>query len=124
MEEFTSSLRLAFPQVIDVNHLMKEISPLRKVRNIPMATSYLKNLFFAPVDVEIPFQGQFCQQFPLFIDLSIWDQCCHENSWLQIEWLGYSYTCLSSSQIIQIQSRHINLPFGNSLSHHLTISNE
>ncbi|KAG8640399.1 poly(A)-specific ribonuclease PARN-like isoform X5 [Manihot esculenta] len=57
MEEFTSSLRLAFPQVIDVNHLMKEISPLRKVRNIPMATSYLKNLFFAPVDVEIPFQA-------------------------------------------------------------------
>eukprot|EP00257_Ricinus_communis_P027157 XP_025014571.1 poly(A)-specific ribonuclease PARN-like [Ricinus communis] len=55
MEEFTCSLRLVFPQVIDVNHLMKEISPLKKVTNIPMATSYLKNWFFAPVDMEIPF---------------------------------------------------------------------
>ncbi|KAF2292517.1 hypothetical protein GH714_025072 [Hevea brasiliensis] len=56
MEEFMCSLCLAFPQVIDVNHLMKEISPMRKVTNLPMAISYLKNRFFAPVDVEIPFQ--------------------------------------------------------------------
>ncbi|KAJ9169842.1 hypothetical protein P3X46_017991 [Hevea brasiliensis] len=57
MEEFMCSLCLAFPQVIDVNHLMKEISPMRKVTNLPMAISYLKNRFFAPVDVEIPFQA-------------------------------------------------------------------
>ncbi|WCJ37250.1 Polynucleotidyl transferase ribonuclease H-like superfamily protein [Euphorbia peplus] len=56
MEEFMCSLRSAFPQVIDVNNLMKEISPLRKMTNIPLAMSYLKNRFFAPVDMEIPFQ--------------------------------------------------------------------
>ncbi|XP_050207979.1 poly(A)-specific ribonuclease PARN-like [Mercurialis annua] len=57
MEEFVHSLRQAFPQVVDVNHLMKEISPQRKVTNIPTTTSYLKNRFFAPVDLEIPFLG-------------------------------------------------------------------
>ncbi|XP_065876104.1 poly(A)-specific ribonuclease PARN-like isoform X2 [Euphorbia lathyris] len=56
MEEFMCSLQSAFPHVIDVNNLMKEITPLRKMTNIPLAMSYLKNRFFAPVDVEIPFQ--------------------------------------------------------------------
>ncbi|XP_020539351.1 poly(A)-specific ribonuclease PARN-like isoform X2 [Jatropha curcas] len=57
IEEFMHSLHLAFPQVIDVNHLMREISPLKKLTNIPMAISYLKNRFFAPVDVEVPFEA-------------------------------------------------------------------
>jgi poly(A)-specific ribonuclease len=51
------SLRLAFPLVIDVNHLMKEISALRKVTSIPVAISQLKNRFFTPIDMEIPCQG-------------------------------------------------------------------
>lgn len=33
---------------------MKEIGPLRKVTNIPTAISYLKDHFFAPIDMEIP----------------------------------------------------------------------
>lgn len=58
MDEFMCSLRLAFPQVIDVNHLMKGIGPLRKATTIPGAISYLKNQFSAPLDIEIPCQGQ------------------------------------------------------------------
>lgn len=57
VDEFMCSLRLAFPLVIDVNHLMKEISPLRKVTSIPVAISQLKNRFFTPIDMEIPCQA-------------------------------------------------------------------
>ncbi|CAK7349237.1 unnamed protein product [Dovyalis caffra] len=57
VDEFMCSLRLAFPMVIDVNHLMKEIGPLRKVTNIPVAISYLKNQFFTPIDMVIPRQA-------------------------------------------------------------------
>ncbi|KAJ6874101.1 hypothetical protein NC651_032821 [Populus alba x Populus x berolinensis] len=57
VDEFMCSLRLAFPRVIDVNHLMKEISPLRKVTSIPVAISQLKNRFFTPIDMEIPCQA-------------------------------------------------------------------
>ncbi|EOX93743.1 Poly(A)-specific ribonuclease PARN-like, putative isoform 3 [Theobroma cacao] len=53
MDEFLCSLRLVFPHVFDVNHLMKEIGPLENVTNIPAAISYLKNRFFAPIDMEI-----------------------------------------------------------------------
>lgn len=57
VDEFMCSLRLAFPLVIDVNHLMKEISALRKVTSIPVAISQLKNRFFTPIDMEIPCQA-------------------------------------------------------------------
>lgn len=57
-DEFTCSLHLAFPQVIDVQQLMKEIRPSKKFTNIPKAVSYLKDHFFAPIDVEILQQGQ------------------------------------------------------------------
>lgn len=53
IDEFMCSLRLVFPHVLDVQHLMKEIGPLRKVTDIPTAISYLKNHFFAPIDMEI-----------------------------------------------------------------------
>ncbi|XP_031262914.1 poly(A)-specific ribonuclease PARN-like [Pistacia vera] len=50
--EFMSSLRMAFPQVLDVNHLMTDIGPARTSMSANM--SYLKNRFFAPIDMEIP----------------------------------------------------------------------
>ncbi|OAY76581.1 Poly(A)-specific ribonuclease PARN-like, partial [Ananas comosus] len=53
--EFMCSLRMAFNNVIDVGHLLKEIGPLRRAKNIPSALSYLKRRFFVPVDLEIPF---------------------------------------------------------------------
>ncbi|KAJ4833228.1 hypothetical protein Tsubulata_024957 [Turnera subulata] len=56
MDEFMHSLSLAFPQVIDVKHLMKEIGLKREAAHIPSAMSYLKNRLFAPVDVEISSQ--------------------------------------------------------------------
>lgn len=52
VDEFMCSLHLVFPHVLDVQQLMKEIGPLRKVTNIPTAISYLKDHFFAPIDVE------------------------------------------------------------------------
>jgi hypothetical protein len=52
------TLRLVFPLVLDIRQLMKEIGPLRKVTNIPTAISYLKDHFFAPIDMEIPHEGQ------------------------------------------------------------------
>ncbi|KAK9944563.1 hypothetical protein M0R45_010124 [Rubus argutus] len=52
IDEFTGSLSLAFPHILDVNHLMKNIGPLRKVTNIPAAISYLNNHYFAPIDLE------------------------------------------------------------------------
>lgn len=58
MDEFRISLRLVFPHVIDINHLMDEISPLKKVTNVPAANSYLKRHFFSPVDMEIPHQAE------------------------------------------------------------------
>ncbi|MCE3051671.1 hypothetical protein HAX54_050480 [Datura stramonium] len=58
LDEFRSSLCLVFPNVLDVNHLMKEISPLTKVNNLPASNSYLKQRFFAPIDIEIPNQAE------------------------------------------------------------------
>nr|XP_043622638.1 poly(A)-specific ribonuclease PARN-like isoform X2 [Erigeron canadensis] len=57
MDEFTSSLHSAFPDILDVNHLMKEISPLTKYSSLPAATSYLKRNFFAPIKMVIPQKG-------------------------------------------------------------------
>ncbi|XVF81297.1 hypothetical protein PTKIN_Ptkin15bG0144100 [Pterospermum kingtungense] len=53
VDEFLHSLRSVFPHIFDVNHLMKEIGPLENVTSIPAAVSYLKNRFFAPIDMEI-----------------------------------------------------------------------
>ncbi|XP_030454910.1 poly(A)-specific ribonuclease PARN-like [Syzygium oleosum] len=53
VDEFICSLLSVFPQVFDLNHLMKEIAPLGKTTNIPTALSFLNNRFFAPVDVEV-----------------------------------------------------------------------
>nr|GEW71589.1 poly(A)-specific ribonuclease PARN-like [Tanacetum cinerariifolium] len=53
-DEFRSSLHSAFPNIIDVNHLMKGIGPLNKYSNLPAAISYLKKHFFAPIEIEIP----------------------------------------------------------------------
>ena len=58
MDEFMCSLRMVFPHVLDVNHLMKEIGPLKKVTNLSAAASCLKRRFFVPIDMEIPHQGQ------------------------------------------------------------------
>ncbi|PON65951.1 Ribonuclease [Trema orientale] len=57
LDEFASSLRHVFPNVLDVSHLMKVIGPLRKMTNVPLAISYMNNHFFAPVDIEIPYQA-------------------------------------------------------------------
>ncbi|XP_019240510.1 PREDICTED: poly(A)-specific ribonuclease PARN-like isoform X2 [Nicotiana attenuata] len=58
LDEFKSSLCEVFPNVLDVNHLMKEISLLKKVNNLPASISYLKQRFFAPVDMEISNQAE------------------------------------------------------------------
>ncbi|KAK3031857.1 hypothetical protein RJ639_035994 [Escallonia herrerae] len=58
LEEFTCSLRLVFPHILDVNHLMKEIVPSRKLANLSTALSYLQRRFFAPIDMEISHQGK------------------------------------------------------------------
>lgn len=42
---------------MDLSQLMKEISPLSNISNLPAAMSSL-NRFFAPVDVEVANQGQ------------------------------------------------------------------
>ncbi|KAM0944147.1 putative poly(A)-specific ribonuclease [Dioscorea sansibarensis] len=54
MAEFMCSLRLAFCEILDINHLLKEVGPLRKANNVPAALSYLKRQFFTPVELEIP----------------------------------------------------------------------
>lgn len=58
LSEFMCSLRLVFSNIVDVNHLLKEIGPLRKANNLPAALSYLKRQFFVPIDMEIPQQDE------------------------------------------------------------------
>ncbi|KAL9271160.1 Poly(A)-specific ribonuclease PARN-like-like protein [Drosera capensis] len=58
MDEFQDSLKSVFPCVLDINHLMKEVCPARRLSNLPAALSYLRSRFFAPVDIEIPPQGE------------------------------------------------------------------
>lgn len=58
MDDFMRSLHLVFPQIIDVNHLMKEIGPMKAMTNLPTAISYLKGRFFSPIDMEIPNQAK------------------------------------------------------------------
>ncbi|KAK8952757.1 Poly(A)-specific ribonuclease PARN-like [Platanthera guangdongensis] len=52
--EFMCSLRLLFDNVIDLNHLLKEIGPLGKGKNIPGALSYLRRQFFLPMELQVP----------------------------------------------------------------------
>ncbi|KAH7682943.1 Poly(A)-specific ribonuclease protein [Dioscorea alata] len=54
MAEFMCSLRLAFCEILDIIHLLKEVGPLRKANNVPAALSYLRRQFFTPVELEIP----------------------------------------------------------------------
>ncbi|KAL1194269.1 Poly(A)-specific ribonuclease PARN-like [Cardamine amara subsp. amara] len=56
VDDFNSSLSSAFPNIVDLSQLMKEISPLSNISNLPTAMSSL-NRFFAPVDVEVANQG-------------------------------------------------------------------
>ncbi|XVF32060.1 hypothetical protein REPUB_Repub17cG0049400 [Reevesia pubescens] len=53
VDEYLLSLESVFPHILDVNQLMKEIGPLENVKNISAAISYLKNRFFAPIDMKI-----------------------------------------------------------------------
>lgn len=57
IDEFSDSLHSVFPQVLDVQHLMRNISGLNKPTSISSALSYLKNHYFAPVDLDIPVEG-------------------------------------------------------------------
>ncbi|ONK58381.1 uncharacterized protein A4U43_C09F11670 [Asparagus officinalis] len=57
LSEFMCSLRLVFPNILDVNHLCKEVGPLRKAKNLPATLSYLKRQFFVPIEFEIPHQA-------------------------------------------------------------------
>lgn len=66
MDDFRASLRLVFPHVLDISHLMDEVSPLKKLNSVSAATSYLKRRFFAPVDVEIPQQGKLSVLFSVY----------------------------------------------------------
>ncbi|XP_022635296.1 poly(A)-specific ribonuclease PARN-like isoform X2 [Vigna radiata var. radiata] len=56
VDEFLSSLHSVFPNLLDINYLMKKHGTMRKMTNIPSAISYLNSNFFAPVDLEIPDQ--------------------------------------------------------------------
>ncbi|GMH25816.1 hypothetical protein Nepgr_027659 [Nepenthes gracilis] len=56
ISDFKHSLRSFFPCIVDLNRLIKEVSPLKSL-NIPAALSYLRSRFFAPIDVEIPDEG-------------------------------------------------------------------
>ncbi|KAF3774266.1 Poly(A)-specific ribonuclease PARN-like [Nymphaea thermarum] len=54
MTEFMCSLRFVFPSVLDINHLLKEVPPLKKATNLHAALSFLKRRFFLPIDMEVP----------------------------------------------------------------------
>lgn len=76
VDEFKVSLRSIFPYIIDLGHLMKEISPLRSMNSLPAASSFLRNRFFAPVDIDIPLEGKF-YGFDNYIDTQT--SCCSYN---------------------------------------------
>lgn len=54
MDQFLCSLRSIFPHIVDINHLMMQISPPRKTTNLPSAASYLTRRFIVPIDIDIP----------------------------------------------------------------------
>lgn len=51
------SLRLVFTNILDINHLSKEIGALRKAKSLSSALSYLKRQFSVPIDIELPAEG-------------------------------------------------------------------
>lgn len=51
------SLRLVFSNILDINHLSKEIGALRKAKSLPSVLSYLKRQFSVPIDIELPPEG-------------------------------------------------------------------
>ncbi|XP_028769705.1 poly(A)-specific ribonuclease PARN-like [Neltuma alba] len=57
VNEFINSFRSVFSHVIDVNHMTKKFEAVRNMTSISAALLYLKNHFFATVDVEIPDQA-------------------------------------------------------------------
>lgn len=57
IDEFASSLHLVFPRVLDVKHLMSKIGGLSKPNSIASALSYLKNHYYAPIDLDIPIEA-------------------------------------------------------------------
>ncbi|KAG6488375.1 hypothetical protein ZIOFF_049618 [Zingiber officinale] len=58
--EFMCSLRLVFTNILDINHLSKEIGALRKAKSLPYALSYLKRQFSVPIDIELPAEDEGC----------------------------------------------------------------
>ncbi|AQK52522.1 Poly(A)-specific ribonuclease PARN-like [Zea mays] len=56
MHEFMCSLKMVFPNVVDISHLWRQIGPLRKAKNIQAALSYLQRQYFVPIEIEIPQQ--------------------------------------------------------------------
>lgn len=58
VDEFTCSLRLAFPQIFDLTHMMKEVVPAEKATNLSAARSYLRNRFSTTINMEVPYKGQ------------------------------------------------------------------
>ncbi|XP_068666913.1 poly(A)-specific ribonuclease PARN-like [Aristolochia californica] len=58
MAEFLCSLKLVFSNIVDLNHLWKEIGSLKKANNISAASNYLNRQFFVPFDMEIPLQAE------------------------------------------------------------------
>ncbi|XP_021762792.1 poly(A)-specific ribonuclease PARN-like [Chenopodium quinoa] len=57
IDEFKHSLSSYFPYIIDMGHLMKEFNPSGTMNNLPAASSFLRNRFFAPIDIDIPLKG-------------------------------------------------------------------
>lgn len=53
MTEFMCSIRTVFSNVLDLNHLLKEIGPLKRANSLPAAVSYLKRHFFIPFEMEV-----------------------------------------------------------------------
>lgn len=54
VDEFVSSVREVFPNVVDVSHMMNGIGSLRRVYNVPVDIFYPNS---APTDVQFPHQG-------------------------------------------------------------------
>ncbi|KZV30739.1 poly(A)-specific ribonuclease PARN-like [Dorcoceras hygrometricum] len=69
IDDFRSSLLLAFPFILDTNHLLTKCSPFEKLGSISGSISYLKKRFSAPIDMEIPDQGKYLSFPVLYCEL-------------------------------------------------------
>lgn len=58
IDEFRCSLHTVFPRTVDLNHLMKEIVHVRKVKSLSGALCHLKERTSVPVNMEIHQQGE------------------------------------------------------------------